>query len=564
MENQLFCLDSTPKFLNLFDFSVAPPLLFYAYVPILIIVLFLGFFILTKDKFSLKSKAFLAISLSFSLWIINMIIQWVGVNINLVYFAWKITAVIEIMIPISTVYFIYILLNNKNITSQLKFIFISIILPVVILWLTKLNMTGFNTENCSGIVGPLLYYVYFIEIISSLWIVILGLEKLNLAKKENNMTEYIRIKRLFYLITGSAIFILIFALSNIFGEITKVYEINLFGPIGMVIFLSLLSFMIVKYKTFNIKVLAVQALVVGLIFLIGSQFFFINSTINFILNGVTFFSAIIFGYMLIKSVSEEVKQRERMEVLSVELEKSNSDLEVANEKLKGLDQLKNEFVSLASHQLRSPLTAIRGYTSMIIDGDYGQINNKEASDAIAKIFESSKNLNKIVEDLLNVTKIEQGGMKYEMTPFDLSSLTKEVVEYLSINAEKRNIKLTYEPGNECFTNGDKEKLRQVIINFIDNSIKYTKEGEIHVSVLKEKDKVIFKVKDTGVGMTKEIKETLFHKFARGEGARMNTTGTGLGLYLAKEIAEAHKGTVSVDSEGPGKGSTFIMELNALQ
>jgi signal transduction histidine kinase len=109
-------------------------------------------------------------------------------------------------------------------------------------------------------------------------------------------------------------------------------------------------------------------------------------------------------------------------------------------------------------------------------------------------------------------------------------------------------------------NGDKEKIRQVVLNFIDNAIKYTKTGSVDVSVHKNGDKVVFAVKDTGMGMTPEIKATLFQKFARGDGARMNTTGSGLGLYLAKEIVEAHKGRVWVESDGAGKGSTFAMEL----
>jgi two-component system phosphate regulon sensor histidine kinase PhoR len=102
------------------------------------------------------------------------------------------------------------------------------------------------------------------------------------------------------------------------------------------------------------------------------------------------------------------------------------------------------------------------------------------------------------------------------------------------------------------------------LNFIDNSIKYTKEGQIDVSVKRESNKILFRVKDTGMGMTKEIKDSLFQKFARGDGARMNTTGSGLGLYLAKEIVVAHKGTVFIESEGLNKGSTFGFELDAIK
>lgn len=257
-----------------------------------------------------------------------------------------------------------------------------------------------------------------------------------------------------------------------------------------------------------------------------------------------------------------------IDVVAVALDKAYlyKELQDANEKLKSLDKLKTEFLSLASHQLRSPLTAIKGYTSMILEGDYGEINPK-AKEAIDRVFQSSNNLTMIVEDLLNVSKIEQGGMKYERTNFDLSEIASAMAKDLSINAEKKGLKLTYTQ-DEGIHNvfGDKEKLRQVVLNFIDNSIKYTKEGKVEVSVIhKEGNKVIrFEVKDTGMGMTPETKASLFQKFARGEGSKVNASGSGLGLYLAKEIAEAHKGTVGVDSDGPGKGSTFYMELSSVQ
>ncbi len=255
------------------------------------------------------------------------------------------------------------------------------------------------------------------------------------------------------------------------------------------------------------------------------------------------------------------------DVIAVALDKAYlyKELQDANEKLKSLDKLKTEFLSLATHQVRGPLTAIKGYASMVIDGDFGDISDK-AKEAVNRIFESSNNLALIIEDFLNVSKIEGGGMKYEMGPFSLSEIARDMSKDLSIMAEKRGLKLAFESDQDtdCTVNGDREKVRQVVLNFIDNSIKYTKEGNIAVSVRKENDKVVFRVKDTGMGMTPEIKATLFQKFARGDGARMNTTGSGLGLYLAKEIIEAHKGKVWVESEGPNKGSTFGFELDAVK
>lgn len=268
----------------------------------------------------------------------------------------------------------------------------------------------------------------------------------------------------------------------------------------------------------------------------------------------------------LQEVNEEIYKRNvELAHLYKELARLNKELEDANEKLKGLDKLKTEFLSLATHQVRGPLTAIKGYASMVIDGDFGEVSEK-AKEAVNRIFESSNNLALIIEDFLNVSKIESGGMKYEMGPFSVAEIARDMSKDLSITAAKRGLKVNFESDSDldCMVNGDKEKIRQVVLNFIDNSIKYTKEGTISVSVRKVGDKVQFKVSDTGMGMTPEIMATLFQKFARGDGARMNTTGSGLGLYVAKEIIEAHKGHVSVTSEGPGKGSTFGFELDVIK
>jgi signal transduction histidine kinase len=338
-----------------------------------------------------------------------------------------------------------------------------------------------------------------------------------------------------------------------------------YSAVYVIPFLIFTTYSIVKYHLFSLKIIATELITFSLWIFILARALIADSLKEQVINGVLFVIVVVFGISLIKSVRSEVKQKERLEALRLKLEKSNIDLEVANEKLKSLDKLKTEFVSLASHQLRSPLTAIKGYASMLAEGDYGEVN-QDAKGAIDRIFQSSKNLTIVVEDLLNVTKIEAGGMKYEMAPFDLYKISQDEAKDLSITAEKKGLKLSFDINDQgpFMVNGDKEKIRQIIINFIDNSIKYTKEGSINVSVKNINNKVVFCVKDTGVGMTEEIKESLFQKFVRGDGARLNTTGSGLGLYLAKEITEAHKGRVWVESEGVNKGSSFFMELDTIK
>ena len=241
-------------------------------------------------------------------------------------------------------------------------------------------------------------------------------------------------------------------------------------------------------------------------------------------------------------------------------------LQEANEKLKSLDKLKTEFLSLASHQLRSPLTAIKGYTSMLLEGSFGEVGEKQ-KEAIDRVFQSSNHLTKVVEDLLNVSKIEAGGMQYIMAPFDIEKAAKDLSTDLSITAQKKGLTLNFVTDNKppYNVNGDMEKIRQVILNVIDNAIKYTQKGGITVNLTKDITTAMIRVAitDTGMGISPEEKEKLFQKFSRGEGGKTNTGGSGLGLYLAKQIAEAHGGHIQIDSPGVGLGSTFSIDFKSI-
>ena len=253
-------------------------------------------------------------------------------------------------------------------------------------------------------------------------------------------------------------------------------------------------------------------------------------------------------------------QREKYEKISIELA-------TANEKLKSLDNLKTEFLSLATHQLRSPITAIKGYSSMMLDGSYGQITEIQ-KDPVDKIFKSSERMNHMIIRFLDVAKIEQEGMKYTMQLLELGKIAEEIVNELSVTAKEKGLTITFETDNKSpyMINADKEQIWQVIQNLIDNSIKYTKTGWIKVKLSKdEKNKVVLSISDSGMGIKPEIMPLLFKKFSRGEGNKMNTDGSGIGLYLAKEIIEkGHNGKIWAESEGADKGSTFIFELPATQ
>lgn len=323
----------------------------------------------------------------------------------------------------------------------------------------------------------------------------------------------------------------------------------------MVVFLALLSYLIVRYHTFNIKVLAAQVLVLALVILIAATLLVEDRFYSEVIIAITLVLIIGLGYTLSTSVKREVAQREHIEKLA-------GDLERANEKLKELDKLKSEFLSLATHQIRAPLTAIKGYSSMLIEGDFGMLPAK-AVESVMIIMKSCQNLINIVSDFLNISRIEQGRMVYEKSVFDFGELVKEVANELKPNIENAGLLLKLEiPDNErAKVNADRDKIRQAIGNIIDNSIKYTVKGKIEVSVKIEKDKVSVRIEDTGVGIDPQEIGKLFTKFSRAKEAnKTNVVGTGLGLYIAKKMVEAHRGDIRVESEGVGKGSAFIIEL----
>lgn len=537
----------------------------YSHVIPVILSLVLGVFIFVKSKYNYFSKVFFYFVITFSIWLIGDLIVWTLSDYNLIYTVWSFLDFIEILFYVFGIYFALLFVKRADITTLTKIPLFLLLLPAFIITVIGMSVTGFDQSMCEAYNNSLLsIYKLIAEAILLLvlfsYIIKSYLNKIEIKNKKTNLV-----------VLGSMfLFLLIFGATEYIASVTGLYEINLYSLFLLPVFLIVIIYAVFELDIFHFKMLGTQYLVVGLVVLITGQLFFVNNITDRLLTMLTVILTVGLSIILYRNLERESDQRIHIEKLSEmlkfskkQVEDTNTKLHDANEKLKGLDKLKTEFVSLASHQLRSPLTAIKGYASMLGEGDYGDIN-PDAKDAINRIFESSQNLAKIVEDLLNVSKIEQGGMKYEMNSFDLGEVAASMCRDLSVVAGNKGLKLNYlsEGIVDCIVNGDKDKVRQVVLNFIDNSIKYTKTGEINVKVEKNEDKVVFSVSDTGMGMTKEIKDTLFHKFARGEGARMNTSGSGLGLYLTKEIAKAHNGRVWVESEGMGKGSTFFFELDA--
>lgn len=218
-------------------------------------------------------------------------------------------------------------------------------------------------------------------------------------------------------------------------------------------------------------------------------------------------------------------------------------------KLKEIDQMKDEFISIASHELRTPITTLKGYISMALEGDYGQLDEKGAKGF--KIMEASVNrLGALVEDLLNVSRIEQKRLSISPKIISLPELLESLEAEFEFRVKEKGLQFKLIKEDKLpKVWADEDKLRQILVNLIGNAVKYTKQGEIELIAKVEDDKfVTLNIKDTGIGMDAKDRESLFTKFYRVQGEETKgIVGTGLGLWITKQLVELLGGKIYVDS-----------------
>ena len=267
---------------------------------------------------------------------------------------------------------------------------------------------------------------------------------------------------------------------------------------------------------------------------------------------------------IVQDITDIRKAQTQATQLAIEKAKAK-EAETVVEEMKKLDKMKDEFLDIASHELRTPLTAIRGNSSLILEYFSDRLQDEQMKEVIGDIHKGSVRLTEIVNDFLDVSRLEGGRMKFEKQKLDLQKLVSEVVEEFSKIASQKNLVLQFEevPGRVPSALGDETRTKQVLTNLIGNSIKYTHKGKIVVKAEKKDDCVKIQVSDTGVGISEEKQGLLFHKFQQaGEDVltRDVTRGSGLGLYISKMLVEGMGGKIYLEKSSLGKGSTFAFEL----
>jgi two-component system, OmpR family, phosphate regulon sensor histidine kinase PhoR len=244
-----------------------------------------------------------------------------------------------------------------------------------------------------------------------------------------------------------------------------------------------------------------------------------------------------------------------------EVENWESEKQREIEQLKRLEQYRRDFIGNVSHELKTPLFNIQGYVSTLLDG--GLEDPSVNREYLKRTEKSIERLVKILEDLDEISQLESGQMKLKITRFDVVSLTREVTEMLEMKAHRHEIQIVLnDPGKPVMVEGDKDKVRQVLTNIIDNSIRYGghEDGKTKITFFDMDENILTEITDNGIGIDPDDLARVFERFYRTERGRLATKkGKGLGLAIVKHIVEAHRQTINVRST-IGVGTTFGFTL----
>jgi signal transduction histidine kinase len=467
-------------------------------------------------------------------------------------FTWSLADFLALVFFFFSYYFLYVFISEKDLPTVQKIVAVIIILPTAIWTLLGWNLTLFDANLCQADENQLLtYYAYFAEALFLFAALFFTVRSYLRAKEANE-------KRKIALVgSGTVIFLGVYLsfiltatiLVNIPAYAESAYNYEIYGLFGMPILLAYLSYLIVKYKAFNMKMLGAQALVLALVALIGSEFAFITSLTNQILVAITLAFVGVVGILLIRSVRREIEQRERIEKLATELQAINARQEV--------------LFHFIGHEVKGFLTKDAGAFASLSEGDFGPLPSDAMKTFVGRALEEARRGADSVSNILKASNLKKGTVTYTKAPFDLKALVASAVEKARRAATEKGLTLTFTPEEGTYQmTGDGPQINDhVLRNLIDNAINYTPTGSVTVSLKQANNKFIFAVKDSGVGITSEDKARLFTEGGHGKDSqKVNAHSTGYGLYIAKQITEAHGGTISASSEGAGKGSTFVVEL----
>lgn len=346
--------------------------------------------------------------------------------------------------------------------------------------------------------------------------------------------------------------LIIFYIANFIFNISlpvifKVTHLYYFGDYSTIFLVVFTTYSIIRHKLFDIKVFATEVLIVVIWSVLLMKLLITQTLFETGIDAAVLVAMVFLGIMLIRSVRREVEQKDQLTKLT--------------SRLKEIDSKKDEFLNVAAHELRAPMTAIKGYLSMARDGDGGKIP-AQAGDFLREAAEETDRLIRLVNNMLNISRIEENRLVFDMGDARLGEVVSRVFNEQKYSADEKKLsyKLEIQKGIEDMVVVDIDRIYEVVSNLINNSVKYTDQGSVKVKLCNPiVNKIRFEVTDTGLGLSEDEQTKLFEKFYRAESNIGKKIGTGLGLYVSRLLIEKFHGEIGFKSE-KNKGSTFWFEL----
>lgn len=508
---------------------------YYSHLIPVSIALLLSLFVLFKTKFSLLSKIFFMFVLGFCLWLIGDVVIWTNNDYYLITALWAPLDYINILFYLLVAYFFAVLIRGRDIDNWQKILLFTLSLPAWWLTTTGQSITGFNQPMCEAYNNDwLTNYKFILEMAVLAFIMVSALFAfVNGDKTKRKQVSLVTIALI--------LFLGIFASTEYIASVTGIYEMSLYNLFVLPVFLAMIIFSITNLKIFAFRTFGTQLLIYVLLIMVGSQFFFLQDATYRALTLVTFGLSLFLGVVLVRNIRKE--------------EQLSLALEVANEGQANL-------IHIINHQIKGYLAKARNiFSELLTNQDYSPIPDS-AKPMLEEGFKSLTEGVDFVKDFLDVSNIEKGSYTYSIEPLDFKTIVLEVAEKQKNAAREKGLSFEMNVSDGDYnTKGDKTQLGQAIRNLVDNSIRYTPKGGLTVNLSRSGNKILLKIKDTGVGISDELKPKLFTQGGRDKDSlKINVNSSGFGLSFVKGVVEAHKGRVWADSAGPNKGSTFYMEL----
>ena len=376
------------------------------------------------------------------------------------------------------------------------------------------------------------------------------------------------------ILMGAAVATVLGVVMNLILPMLGNYRLVWLGPDMASILLVASMYAITKHRLFESRVLLSELLAI-LLFL-GAFYLALRfpSPPYVYYQGVYLILTIAVGILFLRSVGKEVRVTERLHQANQELEGRNrslaamtDNLERANRSLKELMEIKTEFLHIASHQLRTPLTSMRGLLEMQAQGDLDKLPADQRRQTQRDMLSAANQLNNIVNDLLDAMELEGGTLNFRFAPVQVESVIEDVIKTLKPNYDRKGLWLTFQRSATPLpkVEADDRFLREALLNMVDNAEKYTPHGGVTIQAEAKGDAMEVSVADTGIGIDPQEAAKLFGKFVRGRrSSAIHTDGSGLGLYIIKRIVDGHHGTIQLLSPGIDQGTTARVTLPLTQ